>query len=118
MNILGDAWDGVKSVASGVEKIGEAVIMAPAEIAHWALGEMFGGSDAELHKIATELAALGKQMDELGKEINSALSHLTWHGPASDAFVTHAQGRVRELSGVADELDGLSKSVERLANIY
>jgi len=118
MNFLSEAWDDVKGAAGAVAKVGKDIIMAPAEIAHWALGEMFGGGEEELHKIAAELEALGKQMDELSKEINSAVCHLTWHGPAADAFINHAHGRVRELSGVADELEGLGKSVERLANVY
>lgn len=116
MNILGTFEDGVKSVVGGAVKIGEASLMAPAEIAHWAIGEMFGGGDADLHKIAAELTALSQKMDALGKEINAALDGLTWHGKASDAFVAHSRERVKTLSGVSDDLNGLSKAVTNLAN--
>ncbi|WP_354641733.1 hypothetical protein [Kitasatospora camelliae] len=94
------------------------IVMAPSEIAHWVLSKMFGDADAELEKLARELEEMGKQVDELGKEINSALGHLTWHGAAADAFTAHARGRVRELSGVADELNGLGEAVRRLANVF
>ncbi|WP_441250965.1 WXG100 family type VII secretion target [Kitasatospora sp. McL0602] len=103
-----------KGIVHGVED----VVLVPSEVAHWALGKMFGNSDAELEKLAAELDAMGKQVEQLSQEINSALSHLTWHGPASDAFVGHAQGRVRELAGVSDELHGLSKAVTQLAHVY
>jgi uncharacterized protein YukE len=118
MGILGEVGDGLKDMASGVAKLDTAIVMAPAEIAHWAIGEMFGGGNGELHQIAAELTTLGQKMDELGKAINAELGRLTWHGPASDAFVGHAQARVRELGDVADKLDGLGKSVTSLANVY
>lgn len=111
MSLIGDAID-------GVEHLAKDAVLAPAEIAHWALSEMFGGGTGDLEKIAAELAALGKQMEGLAKDISSGLSQLTWHGPAADAFIGYAQGRVRELTSVADELDGLSKSVVRLAHVY
>jgi uncharacterized protein YukE len=116
MGLLGTFEDGVKDVVGGAVKIGEASLMAPAEIAHWAVGEMFGGGDADLHRIAAELTALSRKMDALGKEVSAALAGLTWHGKASDAFVQHSQERVKSLSGVADGLDGLSKAVTGLAN--
>ncbi|MFB7662874.1 WXG100 family type VII secretion target [Kitasatospora sp. NPDC056138] len=116
MNFFSEAWDDTKDLVGGVAKVGKDIIMAPAEIAHWALGEMFGAGDLE--KIAAELADLGKQVDTLGKDINTALGKLNWHGPASDAFVDHAHGRVREIANVADQLDGLSKAVTSLNNVY
>ena len=109
MNFISNAWDDVTSVAKDV-------VMAPSEIAHWTLNEMFGSGD--LSKIAQELADLGKAVDGLGKDIDSCLSTLTWHGPASDAFVSHAHGRVREISSVADQLGELSKSVARLNSVF
>ncbi|MEV4559123.1 hypothetical protein AB0K51_19330 [Kitasatospora sp. NPDC049285] len=112
-----DLWGDVKHLAGDVVKVGEDIVMAPAEIAHWALSKMFGDADAELNKIATELAQLGKQVDELGQEVNSVLSSLHWHGAAADAFTQHAQNRVRELNGVADELGQLGDAVKRLASI-
>jgi hypothetical protein len=116
MNFLSEAWDDTKKLAGDVVKVGEDIIMAPSEIAHWVLDEMFGKGD--LHKIAAELAELGKQVETLGKDIDSALGGLTWHGPASDAFVAHAHGRVREIAAVSDELTALGKSVERLDNAF
>ncbi len=109
MNFISDAWDDVTSVAKDV-------VMAPSEIAHWALNEMFGSGD--LGKIAQELADLGKAVDGLGKDIDSALSSLTWHGPAADAFIGHAHGRVREIGSVADQLGELSKAVQRLNSVF
>ncbi|GAA2139491.1 hypothetical protein GCM10009760_21870 [Kitasatospora kazusensis] len=109
MNFFSKAWDDVTSVAKDV-------VMAPAEIAHWTLNEMFGAGD--LGKIAQELAELGKAVDGLGKDIESSLSNLTWHGPAADAFISHAQGRVREIGSVADQLGDLGKSVERLNSVF
>ncbi len=109
MNFVSKAWDGATEVVKDV-------VMAPAEIAHWALNEMFGEGD--LHRIAQELAELGTQVDTLGKDISTALGHLTWHGPAADAFVSHAQGRVREISSVSDHLTELGRSVERLDNVF
>ncbi|MHA6762202.1 WXG100 family type VII secretion target [Streptacidiphilus sp. PAMC 29251] len=90
--------------------------LAPTGIAHRALGEMFDGGAPELRRIAAELSILGAKMDDLGKEIATALGRLSWHGTASDAFVGHARTRVRELTSVADSLDGLGRSVERLAD--
>jgi len=92
--------------------------MAPAEVTRWALGQMFGGGEGELRRIAADLASLGARMDGLGREISSALGRLGWHGTASDAFVQHARTRVREVFGVADDLDGLSRSVERLVDAH
>ncbi|GLW54607.1 hypothetical protein [Kitasatospora phosalacinea] len=113
MDLIGD----VKHLVGDVAKVAEDIVMAPAEIAHWALGKMFGDADAELNKIAQELAELGKQVDGLGREVNGLLGSLTWHGAAADAFIAHAQGRVRELNGVADELGQLGDSVKQLANV-
>ncbi|KJK58685.1 WXG100 family type VII secretion target [Saccharothrix sp. ST-888] len=118
MSFLGDAWSDAKDLAGDVVKVGEDIVMAPAEIAHWALTQMFGGGEADLHKIANELSGLSKQMDGLSKEISGALGRLTWHGPASDAFVGYAQGRVGEMNTVADDLASLGTSVDRLANAY
>ncbi|MER8183477.1 hypothetical protein [Kitasatospora sp. NPDC094015] len=118
MNFAGELWDDVKDLGGAALEVGKDIVMAPAEIAHWALGKMFGDADAELKRIAAELEALGKEVDQLGQEVGAALGKLTWHGAAADAFVAHAQGRVRELSGVADELDGLGTSIERLADVY
>ncbi|MDR3032162.1 MULTISPECIES: hypothetical protein [Kitasatospora] len=112
-----DLWGDVKHLAGDVVKVGEDIVMAPAEIAHWALGKMFGDADAELNKIAQELAELGKQVDGLGREVSAVLGGLTWHGAAADAFIAHAQGRVRELNSVADELGQLGDSVKQLANV-
>ncbi|WP_033217338.1 hypothetical protein [Kitasatospora phosalacinea] len=113
MDLIGD----VKHLVGDVAKVGEDIIMAPAEIAHWALSKMFGDADAELNKIAQELAELGKQVDALGRDVNAVLGGMTWHGAAADAFIAHAQGRVRELNSVADELGQLSGSVKQLANV-
>ncbi|MFG2819425.1 hypothetical protein ACGFX4_08370 [Kitasatospora sp. NPDC048365] len=113
MGILGD----LKNLAGDVVQLGEDIVMAPSEIAHWALGKMFGDPDAELNKIAGELAELGRQVEGLGKEVGQTLSSLTWHGPASDAFTAHAQGRIKQLNGVADELSELSQAVKRLADV-
>ncbi|MFJ1756680.1 WXG100 family type VII secretion target [Kitasatospora sp. NPDC088134] len=112
-----DLWGDVKNLAGDVVKVGEDIVMAPAEIAHWALGKMFGDADAELNKIAQELAELGKQVDGLGREVSGVLSSMTWHGAAADAFTAHAQGRVRELNTVADELTQLGDAVKQLANV-
>lgn len=118
LSFLGDVGNDLKGLATGVVKIGKDISMEPAEIAHWALGEMFGGGSGELHQIAAELTALGQKMDALGKEIETQLGKLSWHGPASDAFVSHARSRVRELNGMADDLGGLGKSVDQLGSIY
>ncbi|MFD7918226.1 WXG100 family type VII secretion target [Streptomyces sp. NPDC059740] len=115
---LGDLVDGVEKVVGGVVEVGKEIVMAPAEIAHWALTQMFGGGEADLKKIAAELDQLGKELETLSKDMSTTVSHLTWHGPASDAFVQHAQGRVKELNGVSDGLHTLSKDVTRLANVY
>ncbi|MDH6126077.1 hypothetical protein [Kitasatospora sp. GP82] len=118
MSFLGEAWNDAKGLVGDAVKVGEDIVMAPAEIAHWALTQMFGGGEADLHKIANELSELSKQMDGLSKEIGTALGQLTWHGPASDAFVGYAQARVGEMNAVTDDLSSLSRSVDQLANAY
>jgi hypothetical protein len=118
MNFFGKAWDDAKNLAGDVVKVGEDIVMAPAEIAHWALTEMFGGGEGDLRRIAGELSQLSQEMEKLSKDISAALAKLTWHGPASDAFVGVAQGRVREINGVADDLSELGRSVNRLADVY
>ncbi|GAA2739936.1 MULTISPECIES: WXG100 family type VII secretion target [Kitasatospora] len=110
-------WDDVTNLAGDVVKVGEDLVMAPAQIAHWALGQMFGDADGELGRIAGELAELGKQVDGLGQEVGRTLGGLHWHGAAADAFTSHAQGRMKELNGVADELAELSQAVKRLADV-
>ena len=110
--------DDVKDLGSAALHVAEDVYMAPAKIAHWVLSKMFGDPDAELEKFATELAEMARQVEELGKEVSSSLGHLTWHGAAADAFIAHAQSRVRELNGVSDELGDLSSAVKRLANEF
>ncbi|GGQ72252.1 WXG100 family type VII secretion target [Kitasatospora griseola] len=114
---IGDAISDVGHLVGDVAKVGKDLVMAPAEIAHWALGKMFGDADAELNKIAQELAEMAKQVEQLGGDVNSLLSGMSWHGKAAEAFTTHAQGRVRELNGVADELNQLGDSVKRLASV-
>ncbi|MER5861906.1 hypothetical protein [Kitasatospora sp. NPDC002040] len=116
MNFISEAWDDAKDLVGAGARVVKDIVMAPAEIARWALGEMFGGGEDELRQIAKELAELGKEFDKLSTDVNSALTKLTWHGPAADAFTNHAQGRVREMAGVADELEGLSQAVNRLAS--
>ncbi len=111
-------WDDVKDLGSAALHVAEDVYMAPAKIAHWVLSKMFGDPDAELEKFAAELTEMAQQVEELGKEINSSLSRLSWHGAAADAFVAHAQGRVRELNGVSDELGDLSSAIKRLADEF
>ncbi|WP_055589544.1 WXG100 family type VII secretion target [Peterkaempfera griseoplana] len=115
---LGDLWNDAKHLAGDVVQVGEDVVMAPAEIAHWALTRMFGGGEGDLHRIAAELSEMSGEMEALAREISDTLGKLTWHGPASDAFVGVAQGRVTEINGVADDLSGLSRSVDRLADVY
>ena len=88
----------------------------PAGVAHWVLDRMFGGGEGELRRMAADLAALGAAMDGLGREISAGLGRLSWHGPASDAFVRHARERTKEIGGVADDLGVLSRSVARLAD--
>ncbi|KDN84336.1 hypothetical protein ACFV1L_17950 [Kitasatospora sp. NPDC059646] len=114
---VGHLISDVGHVVGDVVEVGKDIVMAPAEIAHWALSKMFGDADAELNKIAQELAEMAKQVEQLGGEVNSVLSNMSWHGAAADAFTAHAQGRVRELNGVADELGQLGDSVKRLANV-
>ncbi|MFF0299038.1 hypothetical protein ACFYS8_14260 [Kitasatospora sp. NPDC004615] len=114
---VGEVFSDVGHLVGDVAKVGKDIVMAPAEIAHWALGKMFGDADAELNKIAQELAEMAKQVEQLGGDVNSLLSHMSWHGAAADAFTAHAQGRVRELNGVADELNQLGDSVKRLASV-
>ncbi|MEU9111432.1 WXG100 family type VII secretion target [Streptomyces sp. NPDC048483] len=118
MGFLGELWDDGKQLVSGVVEVGKDIMMAPAEIAHWVLTQMFGGSDADLQKIAGDLEKLSKEMDGLTKEINATLGKLTWHGPASDAFVDVAHGRVKEMNKISDDLSALGKSVTRLSEIY
>ncbi|MEZ0094404.1 WXG100 family type VII secretion target [Streptacidiphilus sp. EB129] len=107
MGLLGDALNVAKDA-----------VLAPAEVAHAALTEMFGGSDADLQKIAKQLSELSQQMDTLSGNITAAVEKLTWRGPAADAFISYAQARVKETKGVADDLAALSKSVTRLADVY
>lgn len=114
---LGDLAGDVVDVGKDVLNVGKDIVMAPAEIAHWALGKMFGDADAELNKIAQELAELGKQVDGLGREVTSLLGGMSWHGAAADAFTQHAQGRVKELNGISDELGQLGDAVKRLADV-
>ncbi|MFI7103052.1 WXG100 family type VII secretion target [Streptomyces sp. NPDC050161] len=115
---LGELWDDGKKLVGDVVEVGKDVMMAPAEIAHWVLTQMFGGGEADLQKIAAELAKLSTEMDGLTKEINSSLGQLTWHGPAADAFAKVANGRVKEMNKVSDDLSALGKSVDRLAKVY
>ncbi|WP_377268613.1 WXG100 family type VII secretion target [Peterkaempfera sp. SMS 1(5)a] len=115
---LGDVWNDAKHVAGDVVKAGEDIVMAPAEIAHWALTRMFGGGEGDLHRIAAELSEMSQEMEALAQEIHGTLGKLTWHGQASDAFVGVAQGRVTEINGVADDLSALGRSVDRLADVY
>lgn len=114
MNFISKAWDDGARLVGDAVQVGKDLVMAPAEVARWALNEMFGSSD-ELHHIATELATLGKQIDQLSKEIDSAVGQVSWHGQAADAFHAHAHGRIRELRTAADDLAELSSSVKRLA---
>jgi hypothetical protein len=121
MSDSGTAVDGCGSAVKGAattETTDGAAAVAPAEAAHWALGRMFGGGEGELRRMAADLAALGARMDGLSREISSALGRLSWHGTASDAFVRHARERVKEIRGVADDLGGLSRSVERLVDVH
>ncbi|WP_053927926.1 WXG100 family type VII secretion target [Streptomyces chattanoogensis] len=121
MGLLGDIGDLVddgKKLVGDVVEVGKDIMMAPAEIAHWVLGEMFGGSDADLQKIAAELEKLSKELEGLTKEVNSVLHNITWHGPASDAFVAVANGRVKEMNKISDDLSTLGKSVTRLSEVY
>ncbi|WP_431679813.1 WXG100 family type VII secretion target [Kitasatospora sp. KL5] len=111
-------WDDIKKLGSAAVDVVEDVFWAPQKIAHWVLSQMFGDPDAELAKYASELEQLAKEVEAFGKEINTALSHLTWHGPAADAFIGHAQGRVKELNTVADDLEGLGKEIKGLADAF
>ncbi|WP_030808518.1 MULTISPECIES: WXG100 family type VII secretion target [unclassified Streptomyces] len=115
---LGDLWEDGKQLVGDVVEVGKDVMMAPAEIAHWVLTQMFGGGDADLQKIAAELAKLSKELDGLTKEVNTALGKLTWHGPASDAFVAVAHGRVKEMNQISDDLTTLGQAVTRLSQVY
>ncbi|MDX6310689.1 MAG: hypothetical protein QOF84_4485 [Streptomyces sp.] len=116
MNFLSEAWhDGEQLVGDAVQ-VGRDIVMAPVEIAHWALEKMFGSTE-DLGRIASELAALGKQIDQLSKDIDTAVGQVDWHGEAADAFQSHAQGRIRELRSAADGLGALSESVQRLGNV-
>jgi uncharacterized protein YukE len=116
MNFLSNAWhDGEQLVGDAVQ-VGKDIVMAPVEITHWALEKMFGSTE-DLGRIAAELAALGKQIDQLSKEINTAVDQVDWHGEAADAFQAHAHGRIRELRSAADNLEALSASVGRLGNV-
>ncbi|WP_055586428.1 WXG100 family type VII secretion target [Peterkaempfera griseoplana] len=109
MSFVGKAWNDVTNVV-------EDVVMTPVEVAHAVLDKMFGGTE-DLHRIAAELGTLGRRIDALRKEMDAAVGQVTWHGKAADAFSSHAQGRLRELAGAADDLEALGKSVERLANV-
>ncbi|AUG78848.1 hypothetical protein CFP65_4086 [Kitasatospora sp. MMS16-BH015] len=109
------ALEGIgKGIVHGVED----VVLVPSEVAHWALGKMFGDSDADLEKLAGEVEAMAKQVDRLNDDIRTALGQLTWHGPASDAFIAHANERLRELAGLSEELQGLAAAMRRLAHVY
>ncbi|MEV6568769.1 WXG100 family type VII secretion target [Streptomyces kronopolitis] len=118
MGVLGELWDDGTKLVGDVVEVGKDVLMAPAEIAHWALTQMFGGGEADLQKISAELKKLSKELDGLTKEINSTLGKLSWHGPASDAFVTVAHGRVKEMNQISDDLGTLGDSVDRLSKVY
>ncbi|MGK4580498.1 WXG100 family type VII secretion target [Kitasatospora sp. HPMI-4] len=112
-------WDDVKDLGSSAVHVAEDVFWAPTKIAHWVLTKMFGGDpDAELKKYAAELEEMSKEAEALGKEIGTALGQLTWHGGAADAFVAHAQGRVKELNTVADQLGDLGKDIKGLADAF
>lgn len=111
-------WDDVKDLGSAAVNVAEDVFWAPTKITHWVLTKMFGDPDAELNTYAAELEQMSKEVEEFGKEIGAALSHLTWHGPAADAFVAHAQGRVKELNTVSDELADLGKAIKSLADAF
>jgi uncharacterized protein YukE len=115
---LGDLFHDGEKLAGDAVHVAKDIVMAPADIAHWALTEMFGGGEADLRKIAAELSQLSKSTEALAKDIESAVDRLTWHGPAADAFITHAHGRVKEMNAMADNLDSLSGSVNRLASLY
>ena len=91
---------------------------ASTEAAHGAFDRMVDAGAGELRRMAADLAVLRERMDGLSREIDTALGRLSWHGAASDAFVRHARQRVREIHGVADGLDGLSRAVERLADAH
>ncbi|MCD0482147.1 hypothetical protein [Streptacidiphilus sp. ASG 303] len=103
------------SVWEDVARAGRAVVMAPVEIAHLALEEMFG-SDDELRTIAAELRALGREVEELRRRIDASVGRISWHGRAADAFTEHARGRIRDLAAAADGLEALGASVGRLAD--
>ncbi|GAA2234499.1 MULTISPECIES: hypothetical protein [Kitasatospora] len=111
-------WDDVKDLGSSAVHVAEDVFWAPTKIAHWVLTKMFGDPDAELNKYAAQLEEMSHEVEALGKEINTALSQLTWHGAAADAFIAHAQGRVKELNTVADELGDLGKEIKGLADAF
>ena len=118
MGVLGELWDDGKKLVGDVVEVGKDVMMAPAEIAHWVLTQMFGGGEADLQKIAAELAKLSKELDGLTGEVNTALGNLTWHGPSSDAFVRVAHGRVKEMNKISDDLSTLGQAVTRLSQVY
>ena len=103
---------------SGVDTIATHTAVAPAEVTRWVLGQLFSGGEGELRRIAADLAALGTRMDGLGREINATLGRLNWHGTASDAFVQHARSRVRAAYGLADDLCGVSRSVQHLVDVH
>ncbi|WP_377270418.1 hypothetical protein [Peterkaempfera sp. SMS 1(5)a] len=109
MSFVGKAWDDVTEAAKDI-------VMSPVEVAHSVLDKMFGSTE-DLHRIAAELGVLGRKVDTLRKEMDAAVGQVSWHGKAADAFSAHAQGRLRELAGAADDLEALGKSVERLANV-
>jgi hypothetical protein len=116
MSFLGKAWDDGTRLVGDAVQVGMDSVMAPAEIARWALDAMFGSGD-DLHQIAAELAELGCQIDQLSREIDLAVGQVSWHGQAADAFHAHAAGRVRELRVASDDLKSLSTSVGRLASV-
>ena len=115
-NFVSSAWEGGKELAGDVAGVAKDIVMAPSEIARWALGEMFGTTD-ELRRIAGELETLSRQIETLTQEIKSAVENLSWHGAAADAFTAHARKRLRELTVVADELEALSASIRHLAAV-
>ncbi|WP_405012151.1 WXG100 family type VII secretion target [Kitasatospora sp. NBC_01539] len=111
-------WDDVKDLGSAAVHVAEDVFWAPTKIAHWVLTKMFGDPDAELERYAAELHQMSTEVEAFGKEIDTALGHLTWHGAAADAFIEHARKRIKELNTVADELDDLGSAIKGLADAF
>lgn len=114
-NFVSSAWEGGKELVGDVAGVAKDIVMAPAEIARWVLGEMFGTTD-ELRRLAGELETLSRQIEDLRQEIKSAVDGLSWHGEAADAFVAHARKRLKELAIVSDELEALGKAIRNLAS--